>query len=252
MPFQVRKLTELFRPVTIHSTLLPIHAAPKVEQQDKEASNSFMGQFSHLHRERSDQNPYVNIHGMRHNVLPHESEQRNLFLTAHDYHAFGLQENRRNLIPPSHLNPILEPYKRDHGREQLHQLGTIYREDVPLQLHVERLGTDPIYLNNRVYQAYSDGVDDNPHSALSKDLYSQSSYRDELSTSSLAGGSTMNRVGNLPPWREVIQDRLHSTYAVDALPEYSQTQQYHITQSLSMPAPVSSRYAFDGLSGSYR
>ncbi|KAI9112802.1 hypothetical protein K1719_016119 [Acacia pycnantha] len=249
---QVRKLTELFRPVTIHSTLLPPHNSPKVVKQDREASDGFKGKWSHLHRERSDQDPYVYSYGKSYDILPHERERRDFFLTEKDYRPYGLQGDRRNLTPPSFVNPILEPYKRDHGREHPHQLGSIYRvrEDVPSRLHAERFHTDALYLNKREYQVYGHDGDDYRCSS-SRDPYSQPSYRDEFSSSSLIGGGTLSVDGNLPR-REIYQDRLYSTYAAEALPEYSQIPHYHRTQPGSMPAPVSSLYAFDRPSLSYR
>lgn len=249
---QVRKLTELFRPAARHSTMQPSHAPPKVLAYDREASDSVKGQWSHLHRERSDRDPYANSHGTSYNVLPHERERRDLFLTEKDYRAYGLQGDRRNLTPPSHVNPILEPYKRDHGREHLHQLDSIYRDDVPSQSHVERLRTDPLYLNEREYDAYGHRVrDDYRYGASLRDPYSQPSYRYEFSSSSSVDGRTMSRDDDLHR-RETIQDRPYSTYAAGALPEYNQMRHYDRAQPVSMPAPVSSRYAFDGPSHSYR
>ncbi|XP_028798655.1 uncharacterized protein LOC114754081 [Neltuma alba] len=247
---QVRKLTGLFRPATIHSTLLPLRTCPKVLMLDREVSDGVEGQWSHLHRERSDQDPYANSHGKNYNVLQHERKVRDLFLTEKDYRAYGLQGDGRNLTPPSHANPILEPHERE--TEHLHQLGSIYREDVPSQSHVERLLTDPLYLNKREYQAYGHGVDDYRYGSSRRDPYSQPSYRDdEFSLSSLVGGRILSRAGNLPR-RETFQDSLYSTYAAEALPEYSQARHYHRAQPVSMHAPVSSRYAFDGPSHSYR
>ncbi|MBA0699725.1 hypothetical protein Goari_001334, partial [Gossypium aridum] len=79
---QVRKLTELFRPVPVHSTALPFHspsraAARIIEHPEKrEAHDRPREARPSSHREASVRDPYANISARNYAGFPHERNQR--------------------------------------------------------------------------------------------------------------------------------------------------------------------------------
>lgn len=244
---QVRKLTELFRPVDVRSGLPPVRTPPKAIIHDRDALDGGRGSWSHLHRERD---PQIE----RREEIPHD-----LFLTEKSYRAYGLQGDRRNVIPASQVNPMLDPYERDYERQHLHPVDPVYRKNVPA--HTESLHAGHRHLNESEHQAYlhggvSEHADDPYHQyrygASPRDPYFPSRSREEISSRSyLAGGRTLIGSDSLQR-REAVQDRLYSTYsAADALSEYNRMQHYQ--ESLEATAvPVSSRYSFAGPSYSLR
>ncbi|XP_027341860.1 uncharacterized protein LOC113854816 [Abrus precatorius] len=266
---QVRKLTELFRPVDIHSSLQPVHSPPKAIIRDREVPDGVRGSWSNLHRERPVGDSYTNTNLERYNMLSHERDPRNewqddiprdLFLTEKSYRAYGLQGDRSNVASASQVNQILDPYERDYERERLHPLDPLYRNNVPA--HVESLRADPLHLKESEHQAYlrggiSEQVDDpyRPYryGASPRDPYLPPLSREEISSSSyLVGGRTLIGSDNLQR-REAVHDRLYSTYsAADALSEYSRMQHYGGESLEATAVPVSSRYSFAGPSYSLR
>ncbi|KAK7271520.1 hypothetical protein RJT34_27488 [Clitoria ternatea] len=251
---QVRKLTELFRPVDTRSALQPVHAPPKVTTHDRDAPDGVRGSWSHLHRER----PAVEPHERDTRIERREEIPTDLFLTEKSYRAYGLQGGRRNVTPPVQYNPLLDPFERDYEREHIQHLDPPYRQHNPA--HVESLHADPLLLNEREHQTYLSGrvsehVDDPYHAyrygASPRDQYLPPLSREEITSSSyLVGGRTLIGNDNLQR-REAVQDRLYSTYsAADALSEYNRMQHHHGENSEALP--VSSRYSFAGPSYSLR
>ncbi|XP_061368638.1 uncharacterized protein LOC133311591 [Gastrolobium bilobum] len=255
---QVRKLSELFRPVNIHSALQPVHSPSRAVIQEREASDGVRGSWHHLQRERPAGDPYINSNVRSYNVLSHERDPqierqeeipRDLFLTEKSYRAHGLQGDRRNATRASLVNHIPDPYQRDYERDY---------QNVPP--HVDSLPADPLHLRESEHQTYfrgatSEHVED-PHHAYrygtsARDPYLQPLSREEISSSSyLFGGRTLLGTENLER-RETVQDRLHSTYsAADALSEYNRMQHYHGDEASDVR--VSSRYSFAGPSYSLR
>ncbi|KAI4347898.1 hypothetical protein L6164_008673 [Bauhinia variegata] len=300
---QVRRLTELFRPVTLQ----PVRSPPKARIRDREDPYELRISQHHSHRDLPARDHNANSHSHSYNALSHErdyrierreeprdlfltekdlpardhnanshshsynalshkrdyrierrEEPRDLFLTEKDYRAYGLQGDRRNVIPSSHVNPVLELYKRDYEREQPRLLDHIYRDNVTT--HEETLQTDPLYLSESKYQAYShdarrDYLKD-PYYAhsygSSREPYLPPLSREEISSSShLVGRRTFIEADDLRR-REAVHDRLYSTYAADALSDYNRTLQFQRADSEAVPLPVSSRYSFAGPSYSYR
>ncbi|KAL2324060.1 hypothetical protein Fmac_023118 [Flemingia macrophylla] len=238
-PRQVRKLTELFRPVGVRSGLQPVHSPSKAIIHDRDALDGVRESWSYLHMDRD---PQIE----RQEKIPHD-----LFHTEKSYRAYGLQGDRRNLIPASQVNPMPDPYERDYEREHLHPVYPFHLKNVPT--YRENLHTNH-HLNEREHQAYLRGgisghADDPYHPYLygdsPRDPYLPPRSREEISRSYLAGGRTLI-VGDTLQRREAVQDRLYSTYsAADALNEYSRLQHYQ--ESLEATAvPVSSRYSFAG------
>ncbi|KAH1128362.1 hypothetical protein GLYMA_06G309900v4 [Glycine max] len=244
---QVKKLTELFRPVDVRSGLQPVRSPPKAIIPDRVAPDGVRGSWSYLHRERDPQ------------IERQEEIPRDLFLTEKSYRAYGLQGDKRNAIPAPQVNPTLDPYERDYERDHLHHVDPLYRTNVPS--YRESLHADPHHFNESEHQTYLRGgisahADDPyhqyPYGASPRDPYLPPMSRQEISSSTyLAGGRSLTASDNLQR-REAVQDRLYSTYsAADALSEYNRMQHYQ--ESLKATAvPVSSRYSFAGPSYSLR
>ncbi|MED6109254.1 hypothetical protein PIB30_031693 [Stylosanthes scabra] len=255
---QVRKLTELFRPVETHSTLQPIHSPPEARIRDVDGRDVGRASWSHWHRESAAGDPYTISNMNRYNVLPHERDTRverseevprHLFLTEKSYRAYGLQGDVRS------------PYKRDYEREHVHR-DPIYIENVPARF--ESHHADPRHLNESEHLPYyrraiSDRKED-PHYAYEygaspRDPYLPPLGREDVPSSSYAvGGRSLIGTGtdNLQR-RDTVNDRHYSTYsAADALSEYDRMQQYRRENLESISGPVSSRYSFAGTSYSLR
>ncbi|XP_022637200.1 uncharacterized protein LOC106762124 [Vigna radiata var. radiata] len=244
---QVRKLTELFRPVDVRSGLQPARSPPKAIIHDRNARGDVRGSWSHLHRKGD---PLTERQ---------EEVSRDLFLTEKSYRAYGLHGDRRNVIPASDVNPTLDPYERDYERDRdhLHHVDPLYRTIVPS--HRESLHLNRRHLNESEHQTYlrggiSEHADDpyNPYHPGGSPRDPYFPPREEIPSGSyLAGGRTLIQSDSLQR-REAVQDRLYSTYsAADALSEYNRMQHYQ--DSLEATAvPVSSRYSFAGPSYSLR
>ncbi|XVF06586.1 hypothetical protein REPUB_Repub06bG0062000 [Reevesia pubescens] len=134
---QVRKLTELFRLIAVHSTALPAHSPSRAVAQIlrhpeiREAHNRPREARAASDREVSARNPYANINSRSYSVLSHEMDQqiahgelastrredihRDLYLSEKEYRAYVLQGERRNLTVQHPIAPRLGSYQRDHG-----------------------------------------------------------------------------------------------------------------------------------------
>ncbi|KAJ7949403.1 DCD (Development and cell death) domain protein [Quillaja saponaria] len=277
---QVRKLTELFRPVETRLSLQSV--LPPATVRDREACDGVRGSWSQSHREVVARDRYANgdardqrilyqdVASVQREEIPHD-----LYPTEREYRAYGLQRERRHVTPPSHVNPTQETYRRDYDRgDRLRHLDPVYRDSVQKEL----VRANPLYLNENEYRRYSVGArhdisrvaletarpDDIPnyrtdpyyayHNVTSpRHLYLQPLRRDEVPSSSytVRGGSLIE-TDNLRR-REAVEDRLYSTYAADVLSDYNRTQLYHGTRPVAAaPVQVSSRYSFAGPSFSYR
>ncbi|OIW01336.1 hypothetical protein TanjilG_10497 [Lupinus angustifolius] len=269
---QVRKLTELFRPVGIRSGVQHVHSPPRAVIRDREARDGDRESWLRSHRERAAGDPYTNSNVNIYDLISHERDHqterreeipRDLFLTEKSYRTYGLQGDRRNLSSTSQVNPIREPYERNYESEQLYHRDPIYRHNAPS--HVDSLRANPLHLNESEYQTYHRGAisgrtEDPYHAyrygASPRDPYLPPLSREEIPSSPyLVGGRTLIGTDHLQR-REALQDRLYSTYsASDALSEYNRmqhSQPYHGERLETTTVPVSSRYSFAGPSYSFR
>ncbi|KAL2640959.1 hypothetical protein AAZV13_06G263800 [Glycine max] len=259
-PAQVRKLTQLFRPVGIHSAVHPVHSQPKVIIQEREirsavqpvhsqpkviirereSSDSVRGSWTHLQRES------YNVRSINRDQFDRREEiADDLFRVEipHDlfrmegYTPSHLPRDRRNVATTSHVNPLLEYYEGDY---QPYHLDRGYPRNV--SAHVESLRTDPLYLDDSwdPYHAYHRGVS-------ARDAYFAPLSREEISPNSyLAGGRPFVGTDNLPR-REAVQDRHYPIYsAPDALSDHHRMRPYHGDKFEASRGPVSSRYSFAG------
>ncbi|XVF06582.1 hypothetical protein REPUB_Repub06bG0061800 [Reevesia pubescens] len=175
---QVRKLTELFRPVAVHSTALPVRSPSRAvarifqHPESREAHNRPREARAPSDREVSARDPYANINARSYSVLSHERDQqiahgelastrredihRDLYLSEKEYRAYGLQGERRNLTVQHPIAPRLGSYQRDHGEPLVRQPDMVYRESVPMQRDIIR--SDPLYLTEREYRTYDLGA----------------------------------------------------------------------------------------------
>ncbi|CAL0304594.1 unnamed protein product [Lupinus luteus] len=269
---QVRKLTELFRPVGIRSGVQPVHSPPRAVIRDREAPHGDRESWLRSHRERVSGDPYTNSNANIYDLMSHERDHRterreeiprDLFLTEKSYRTYGLQGDRRNLSLASQVNPIRESYERDYETEHLYHRDPIYRHNAPS--HVESLRANPLHLNESDYSTYHRGsisgrTEDPYHAyrygASPRDPYLPPLSREEIPSSPyLVGGRTLIGTDHLQR-REALQDRLYSTYsASDALSEYNRmqhSQPYNGERLETSTVPVSSRYSFAGPSYSFR
>ncbi|KAK7273745.1 hypothetical protein RIF29_14808 [Crotalaria pallida] len=187
---QVRKLTELFRPVEDHSALLPVCSPRRAIVRNREALDGVRGSWPHLQRERAVGDPYTNINvnsykvryperdhrveRLEYSERDHRVEQREYSerghrfewleyperdhrverreeITHENYRAYGLQGDRRNVTTIYHANSMLESYEIDY--EHLHNLDASYRNNVPAHVEFSRRA-DPLHSNESEYQNY--------------------------------------------------------------------------------------------------
>lgn len=290
---QVRKLTELFRPAEVHSNMLPIHSPQVPRVRDREVHERVRETWPHSHMETLARDPYTKGDSISYPSLSHERDHQHIayrdmttiqreeiprerYLTEKEYRAFGLQGERRNLTPPSHIAPTLETYQRDYEREHLlRQPDHMYRDAISAQRETipqrESIRTDPLYLNEKEYQAYGlvarqelpsavpvatalgsytkDPYYAYHYGASSGDPYNSNLRRQEVPSGSYPfGGTYPNEIAHLRQTESDQVEGLYSTYAADAPPRYNRTQHYQGTQPEAGTVPVSSRYSFACLS----
>ncbi|KAL4637286.1 hypothetical protein ACB092_03G066900 [Castanea dentata] len=295
---QVRKLTELFRPAGVLSNAHSVHSpqVARVYDQTREVHERGREVWPYSHNETLPRDPYSNGDFTSYPLLSHERDQRiahrdvtsiprgeiphELYLTEREYRAYGLQGEIKNLSIPSQFTPTLEMYQKEYEREHLpRQPDYLYRDAIPAQR--ETLSIDPLYINEKEYQAYGLGARrelpptvpvatvtsatalgsyaNDPYyayryGALSGDPYLPSVRREEVPSSSYSVGGTF--LGETAHLRRIETDqgadRLYSTYAADALLRYNQTENRQVAQPEAVSVPVSSRYSFAGPSFSFR
>lgn len=215
----------------------PNYSPPRAIIRDREAHDGVRGSWRHSRRERAGGH-----RSEQREEIPHDS-----FLLE-NYRAYGLQGDRRNVATTSHVNPILEPYKRGYEH---HLPNSRYCSNVPA--HVESLRMDPHYLNDNEHPNYvcgvaSDHIKDpyyvHRYGASPRDAYLTPLGREDITSSSyLVGGRPTDNL----PRREIVQDRLYSVYsAADSLSEYKRMRPYHEGKLEASPIPVSFRYSFPG------
>ncbi|OMO55287.1 hypothetical protein COLO4_36075 [Corchorus olitorius] len=274
---QVRKLTELFRPVAVHPTALPMpspsRAGARIHEHgehrevrdrarapsDREASArdpyyASIGarSYSVLSQERDQQIAYGELASTR-----REDNRRDLYLNEKEYRAYGLQGERRNLTLQHSITPTLASYPRDYGEQLPRQLDTVYREPVPLQR--DGIRSDPLYLSEREYRPYEMGASTSLAAASTLDLYATDSYRSRYYGGSLVESYLPRPRGEAPLietnlWRRENNelDKLQPAYASDALADYNQMHRNQDYRPEAASTSVSSRYSFGGASLSYR
>ncbi|XVF30817.1 hypothetical protein REPUB_Repub16aG0090800 [Reevesia pubescens] len=168
-PAQVQKLTELFRPVVVHSTALSVRSSSSAIARilecpkSREAHDRPWEVRSPSKREASVRDPYANIGARSYAVLSDERDQqlaygelastrmkdnhRDLYLSEKEYRAYGLQGERKNLIFQHHIAPTLASYPRDYREDIIRQPDRVYRESLPMQRDMIR--SDPLFLPDR-------------------------------------------------------------------------------------------------------
>ncbi|XVF56921.1 hypothetical protein PTKIN_Ptkin06aG0159400 [Pterospermum kingtungense] len=126
-PAQVQKLTELFRPVAVHSTALHVQS-PNREASARDAYANISARSYHvLFHEMDRQTAYGELASSR-----REEIHRDLYLSEKEYRAYGLQGARSNVILQHNRTPILGSYDRDYREQPLLQPETVYRDTVPM------------------------------------------------------------------------------------------------------------------------
>ncbi|PPD80503.1 hypothetical protein GOBAR_DD22563 [Gossypium barbadense] len=289
---QVRKLTELFRPVPVHSTALPFHspsraAARIIEHPEKrEAHDRPREARPSSHREASVRDPYANISARNYAGFPHERNQRvaygevasnkredghrDLYLSEKEYRTYGLLGERRNLTPQYHIAPTLTSYLGDYREPPLRQPDTAYRESVPLQRDVVR--SDPLRLTEREYRTYDLGATREMQPTVSAATANTSGAGASILDSYIAdpyygrysGDPLVDAYLSRPREAHLIEtdhlrriesnqaERLYSQYPSDVLVDHNRMQRHRDVNPASASTSVSSRYSFGGASLPYR
>ncbi|XP_040965137.1 uncharacterized protein [Gossypium hirsutum] len=289
---QVRKLTELFRPVPVHSTALPFHspsraAARIIEHPEKrEAHDRPREARPSSHREASVRDPYANISARNYAGFPHERNQRvaygevasnkredghrDLYLSEKEYRTYGLLGERRNLTPQHHIAPTLTSYLGDYREPPLRQPDTAYRESVPLQRDVVR--SDPLRLTEREYRTYDLGATREMQPTVSAATANTSGAGASILDSYIAdpyygrysGDPLVDAYLSRPREAHLIEsdhlrriesnqaERLYSQYPSDVLVDHNRMQRHRDVNPASASTSVSSRYSFGGASLPYR
>ncbi|KAK9919704.1 hypothetical protein M0R45_028285 [Rubus argutus] len=222
---QVRKLTALFQPAQVHSSSLPTRSPLRTNIRDREARGRAREALPHSERDALARDPYSNGDARSYPVLAHERDQ-------HAAYRDVVSGQRRNLAPRP-VSPAVEVHHRDYERDHLvRQPNLIYREAAPA--HRETAPSDPLYLNEKEYPAYTVGARHalpSVTSATTVDL--RAPDRSERSLYSAHAAAVDDRVK-----RSLYS--AHAAAAVDDLVERS------------LYSALSSRYAFAGASYSYR
>ncbi|KAK8520125.1 hypothetical protein V6N12_004086 [Hibiscus sabdariffa] len=287
---QVRKLTELFRPVPVQSTAPPFHSPPRaaariVEHPEKrEVHDRTREARPPLHREASLRGTCANISARSYAPLERdqrvgygelvsstkrEDGPRDLYLSEKEYTAYGLLGERRNLTTQHHITPRLTSYLGDHRETPVRQLDTVYREAVPLQR--DSIRSDPLYLTEREYQTYDLGATREMQPTVSAATANASVAGASILDSYITGPYYGRYSGDplvdayLPHPREAHMieadllrresnqvHRLYSAYPSDALVDHNQMHRHRDVKPASASTSVSARYSFGGSSLSYR
>ncbi|PPS17069.1 hypothetical protein GOBAR_AA03517 [Gossypium barbadense] len=289
---QVRKLTELFRPVPVHSTALPFHspsrAAARITEhpEKREAHDRPREARPSSHREASVRDPYSNISARNYAGFPHERNQRvgygevaynkredghrDLYLSEKEYRTYGLLGERRNLTPQHHITPTLTSYLGDYREPPLRQPDTAYRESVPLQRDVVR--SDPLRLTEREYRTYDLGATREMQPTVSAATANTSGVVASILDSYIAdpyygrysGDPLVDAYLSRPREAHLIEtdhlrriesnqaERLYSQYPSDVLVDHNRMQRHRDVNPASASTSVSSRYSFGGASLPYR
>ncbi|XP_022743809.1 uncharacterized protein LOC111294662 [Durio zibethinus] len=289
---QVRKLTELFRPVAVHSTALVVHSPSRgmarilEHPENREAHVRPREARPPSDREASARDPYANISARSYSVLSHERDRqivngelasirredihRDLYLSEKEYRAYGLQGERRSSTLQHHIAPRLGPYQGDYREQLLCQPEPVYRESVPMQRDIIR--SDSRYLTEREYRTYDLGATREMQSAVSAATANTSlaaassldSYATDPYYGRYYGASLVDSYLPHPREAHLIEtdhlrrresnqvDRVYSTYASDALAYDNLMHRRQDVKPEAASTSVSSRYSFAGASWSYR
>ncbi|XP_024038959.1 uncharacterized protein LOC18043048 isoform X2 [Citrus clementina] len=261
-PRQVRKLSELFRPVAAHSTALPVLTTPVPKVQDREVH---LG-VRESNWEKFARDPYANASSRNCSGL---SSERDRCIT------YGKGSSLREEVPndlcmtEKEYRAPLNPFQRGHETGQDHLLrhpDPTYSDTIPVSR--EPVRADALRVTEREYQTYNvgsrhelpsrvspvattlDSYHREPYStyyygASSVDPYLPLPRREDITSGSYsAAGRRENYLVGTDPLRrgETDQaDRLYSSYATSALSNYSRQHLYEGRKLDLVAAPVSSR-----------
>ncbi|XP_002512303.2 uncharacterized protein LOC8280234 [Ricinus communis] len=243
---QVRKLSELFRPVAFQSVKLaavPVHSVPVTTIREREVYDRLRESRPH-----SDRETFVRVNGdsRRYPVRSHERDQHiehrevvpihreeaphDLYMSEKEYRTYGLQRERRNLTPSHIAASALDRYPRNLEKEHLlRQPAPPHSDTVPVLR--ESVLADPLYSTQREFCTYNiGGRSELLNAAPSVSAVSSSSavaaldsYRRDPFNSYQFGTSSAS-VYSLPPRREEVSlgsyyiDGRRKTYLSEADP----------------------------------
>lgn len=246
--FQVRKLTELFRPAEIHPVQpqlnsLPATSSRKERHRDRVARSSVRKSQHHPERETFRNDTYAGRDERR--FPPHVRERdqlvahrevreelpREMFLTESEYRAYGLRGERRKSDLPNRAASSLDPYWEDYERRQ----SDVVNQDA-VAARRDYVHAGPSYSDYQGYRTYS--------------FDSRRQYPlDDRYPDYLRGRNVSSSEGY---WTEPDRDiRRREIDPIDRIYSHSQHAEYdvrgyRVMEPDSSIVPVSSRYSFAG------
>ncbi|XVF57687.1 hypothetical protein PTKIN_Ptkin07bG0002000 [Pterospermum kingtungense] len=275
---QVRKLTELFQPVAVHSSALAVRSPSRAvarileHPENREAhdrprearppsDNARI--YPVLSHERDRQAAFGELPSTR-----RENIHRDLYLSEKEYRAYGLQGERRSSTLQRHISPRSGSYLIDYREQLLRQPDTVYSESVPTQRDI--IHSDPLYLTGRAYdlgatremQSTVSAPTANTSVAVAStlDSYATDPYYSRYYGASLVepylphprGEPHLIETDHLRRRESNQVDRVYSAYASDALAGYNPMHRHQDVKPEGASTSVSSRYSFAGPLFSYR
>ncbi|KAE8651574.1 hypothetical protein Csa_023448 [Cucumis sativus] len=259
---QVRKLSDLFRPVALHSSAAPVLSHVEVPIRDRNVYGKAKDIRIRNSKSKDDARKkyHLSSHGRdrQREEAPRRREEvpRDLYLSERDYRTYGLRAERRNLDPVSRSS--LETYRRDHDRDYpLKHLEPRYRDDVSTHAQREIVHSDQVYFNGKDYPVYS--IDSrhqiSPRRPISASGTEHNAYDSIYSRYGLSSIDpyllSSRREEAAPPTysRSYLADTEPMRHAAGSLSHYNQV---HYKDVEKDTMPVSSLYSFAGPSFSYR
>ncbi|CAN6714957.1 unnamed protein product [Malus baccata var. baccata] len=257
---QVRRLTALFRPAQVHSSVLAPRSPPEAKARDRGVHEGVRESRPLSQRDAHTRDPYAHTDARSYPVFAHERDQHvayrevaparreetshDLYLTEKEYRAYGLQGDRGNVI--SHSITSGESRRREYeGEHLLRQTNFIYRDDVPA--HRENVHSDRPYLNDThtlgTRHELPPATSATAVDAYARDPYYRSYYDSSLSDPYLApnrredvmsgpysvGGRRENYLIEADPvQRRETSNRQRDSYRIETDPVYRREPVRHI------------------------
>ncbi|CAN6724748.1 unnamed protein product [Malus baccata var. baccata] len=159
---QVRRLTALFRPAQVHSSVLAPRSPLETKARDRGVHEGVRESRPLSHRDARTRDPYAHADARSYPLLAHERDQHvahrevvparredtshDLYPTEKEYRTYGLQGDRRNVTPRPITSAVESHHREYEGEHLLRQTNFIYRDAVPA--HRENVHSDRLYLND--------------------------------------------------------------------------------------------------------
>ncbi|KAM0994991.1 hypothetical protein ACFX15_010073 [Malus domestica] len=257
---QVRRLTALFRPAQVHSSVLAPRSSPEAKARGRGVHEGVRESRPLSQRDAHTRDPYAHTDARSYPVFAHERDQHvayqevaparreetshDLYLTEKEYRAYGLRGDRRNVT--SHSITSGESRHREYeGEHLLRQTNFIYRDGAPA--HRENVHSDRPYLNDThtlgTRHELPPATSATAVDAYARDPYYRSYYDSSLSDPYLApnrredlmsgpysvGGRRENYLIEADPvQRRETSNRRRDSYRIETDPVYGREPVRHV------------------------